>query len=82
MVMKYYTSKDWHFTISKPFNPNWVSLCHNQPQMDNIPIFLDIENEEAFGVCRRCGNQSKLTNAGLFWLKPIGGSIHETTSPM
>lgn len=80
MGTKYYTSKDGKLTISNPFNPKWVSLCHNQPHMEDFPIFLDVENEEAFGVCRRCGKNTKLTNAGLFWLK--GGSVHETVSPM
>ena len=59
--MRYFTSKDTNFIINELNNPTWVSLCHKQPIMDNSFIFLDIDDEEAFGVCRRCGKQSKLT---------------------
>ena len=86
MVMTYYTSKDTKFTISNPFNPKWVSMCHNQPQMDNIPMYLDVDTEEVFGVCRRCGNQATLTDTGfygsLFWDGNWGVENDETTSPM
>ena len=29
---------------------------------------LDIENELAYGLCRRCGKESRLTHDGLNWL--------------
>jgi hypothetical protein len=64
----YYTSMDKKFTLQSSLNPTWYSLCHNQPNMDNVPIFLDIENELAYGLCRRCGKESRLTHDGLNWL--------------
>ena len=67
-TVKYYSSHDKQFAIKNPFNPFWRSLCHNQPVMEPYyPIFIDDELSKAYGICRRCGNDSELQNGNLFW---------------
>jgi hypothetical protein len=63
MEILYYTSKDTRIFPPESFTPSWRSLCHNQPNMENVAIFLDIANGDgAFGICRRCGKESELVN--------------------
>ena len=66
--VKYYSSQDKQFTIEQSFNPLWLSVCHNQPIMDNTyTIFIDEELSKAYCLCRQCGSNSELQNGKIFW---------------